>query len=157
MPLQNKMTCHVTYSVFITWAFIAMSCLQTLSFEWHYTDLEQSTVWWLMHWCFGASECRNEKQHMAKPGILKKYTFDTFHLLLYCEILYFHGSYYEHTCLLGCAASTIYLMVDGGSTYLTNQHTSIRLHDVTTQKVVDTPQVLVNVSMNFQVLWMVKY
>jgi len=89
---------------------------------------------------------------MAKLGILNKYTFDTFHLLPYCEILYFHGSCYEHTCLLGCAASTIHLMVDGGSTFLTNQHTSIRLHDVTSQKTVDTPQVLVNVSMNFQVL-----
>jgi len=67
---------------------------------------------------------------MVKPGILKKYTFDTFNLLPYCEILYFHGSYYEHTCLLGCAASTIYyLMVDGGSTFLMNQHTAIRMYD----------------------------
>jgi hypothetical protein len=89
---------------------------------------------------------------MVKPGTLKKYIFDTFHLLPYCEILYFLGSYYEHTCLLGCAASTTYLTTDGGSTFLTNQHTSIRLHDVTSQKIVDTPQVLVNVSMNFQVL-----
>jgi len=153
VPLQNKIMCHVKYSVFTAWAFIAVSCLQTLSFEWHYTDLEQSIVWWLMHWFLRAFECRNEEQHTAKPGILKKYTF---HLLPYCEILYFHGSYYKHTCLLGCAASTIYLMVDGGSTFLTNQHTSVRLHDVTSQKIVDTPQVLVNVSMNFQVLWMVK-
>jgi len=45
-----------------------------------------------------------------------------------------------------------YLMDDGGSTFLTNQHTYIRLHDVTSQKIVDTPQVLVNVPMNFQVL-----
>jgi hypothetical protein len=89
---------------------------------------------------------------MAESCILKKYTFDIFHLLPYCEILYFHGSYYEHTCLLGCAASTTYLMVDGGSTFLTNLHTSIGLHGITSQKRVDTPQVFVNVSMNCQVL-----
>jgi hypothetical protein len=119
MPLQNTKTCHVNSQVLITWAFTVMSYLQTqngVQYGALSTDVSES------------SECGNEKQHTAISCTLKKVfnhnlhtsiPFNTFHLLPFCEILYFHSSYYEEACILKCATSITYLMIEAAHFYQT--------------------------------------